>query len=207
MIGEAIPKVEYRTLLDIYLDICFYLQMFTMVITMVVYTCNENIILATCLNWFFFIVEFMAAIMFHQWMYYKVYNHDIDITHWVDASKLLMLDDGKKVEIELSKRGINAKLINSSRRGSFCASTDSNNIYNLEKIPLQQMIREHSDSSRDIMRASLEQSKSQRKTSLAVSLLRAVSINTWNQLHKSIDDGSFLTAMENEDHFLHFVSY
>lgn len=119
MIGDAIPKVDYRTLLDVYLDFCFYLQMFTMVVTMVVYTFHENVMLATGLNWVFFIFEFTVCVLFHEWIYYKYLNHDIDVSHWVEAAKFLMLDaNSKQVEEELSKRGIDISLSHSTRRGS-----------------------------------------------------------------------------------------
>jgi hypothetical protein len=29
-VGDAMPKVDYRTLVDIYVDTCFYLQVLTM---------------------------------------------------------------------------------------------------------------------------------------------------------------------------------
>ena len=30
VVGDAMPKVDYRTLVDIYVDTCFYLQVLTM---------------------------------------------------------------------------------------------------------------------------------------------------------------------------------
>jgi hypothetical protein len=30
IVGDAVPKVDYRTLVDIYVDTCFYLQVLTM---------------------------------------------------------------------------------------------------------------------------------------------------------------------------------
>lgn len=90
VVGDAMPKVDYRTCVDIYVDTCFYLQVLTMLANAIVEKYQDVEFLGATgrhLNLIFFILELVAAFCLHEWLIINLWNHRADIEEWVEASK------------------------------------------------------------------------------------------------------------------------
>jgi hypothetical protein len=90
VVGDAMPKVDYRTCVDIYVDTCFYLQVLTMLANAIVEKYQDLEFLGPLgryLNLIFFLLELVAAFCLHEWLVINLWNHRADIEEWVEASK------------------------------------------------------------------------------------------------------------------------
>mmetsp|Transcript_23398 Transcript_23398/g.22536 ORF Transcript_23398/g.22536 Transcript_23398/m.22536 type:complete len:803 (+) Transcript_23398:414-2822(+) len=90
VVGDAMPKVDYRTCVDIYVDTCFYLQVLTMLANAIVEKYQDVEFLGPIgryLNLIFFLLELVAAFCLHEWLVINLWNHRADIEEWVEASK------------------------------------------------------------------------------------------------------------------------
>jgi hypothetical protein len=86
VVCDQIPKVDYRTLLDKYVDCCFALQVLTLLASAVAYDCADMPLVGPHVNLIFFSLEFLAAALFHEWMFVRLHNHELDIESWVKAA-------------------------------------------------------------------------------------------------------------------------
>lgn len=83
---DQIPKVDYRTLLDKYVDCCFALQVLTLFASAIVFDCAELPLIGPYVNSVFFLLEFLAAALFHEWLFVRLFNHELDIENWIAAA-------------------------------------------------------------------------------------------------------------------------
>ena len=58
-----------------------------MLASAVVYDTVSMPIIGPYVNTLFFLLEFVTAGLFHQWMFVRLFNHELDISNWVKASK------------------------------------------------------------------------------------------------------------------------
>lgn len=95
VVSDQLPKVPYRTMVDIYVDGCFYLQVLTLVSNWLVYKYDSSALMATgmrayfpTLNSIFFILQCFGAYLLHDWIFTRIKNHNVDVSSWVlDAEK------------------------------------------------------------------------------------------------------------------------
>lgn len=198
VIGDHIPKVDYRTLLDTYLDFCFYLQLFTMFATVLVHWVYSSEamggpLIAERLNWAFFAVELVVAYIFHEWIYFKVCNNELDIEHWVHRSKVTEMEEyNSKTKLSPSPNlGTHQSPRPSPRgdtRGKGAGSlapldspTSANETYELEREMLQLARRKHK--------------------STLVRVLQSLAVEPDQH---NLDDGSLMKSIFASEHFIHF---
>jgi hypothetical protein len=86
VVCDQIPKVDYRTLLDKYVDCCFALQVLTLLASAVAYDTVDVAVVGPYVNTIFFVLEFLAAALFHEWMFVRLHNHYLDIESWIAAA-------------------------------------------------------------------------------------------------------------------------
>jgi len=210
VIGDHIPKVDYRTLLDIYLDFCFYLQLVTMFATVLVHWVHSNgainnaPLLAERLNWAIFMIEFVVAYIFHEWIYFKVSNNELDIEHWVHRSKVMEMEEPGLVNAmpspnphprtggNISPRSSSSSSssprpgqLHQQQQHSSAAPLDSpassNESYELEKEMIQLARR--------------------KQRSILVRFLQSLALEPDKH---SLDDGSLMKSIYASEHFIHF---
>jgi hypothetical protein len=87
VVSGQIPKVGYRTLLDRYLDFCFYMQFLAAIATAIVCEGHALPIIGPYLNISFFMVELILTVLFHEWLFVRLGNHRMDINEWLAEAK------------------------------------------------------------------------------------------------------------------------
>ena len=211
VIGDHIPKVEYRTLLDIYLDFCFYMQLLTLFVSVVVFWFSYIPPFANSLNFVIFSIEIGAAYLFHDWLHAKIMNNEIDIEHWLDLSKVP--DDTQKTTAapaDAIKTSSSATTV-----GAAAGASDGDAQMQISNA-LNATIAEQRLA--DLMR----RNKHKRRESCLVYLINFFTnpdrVPLWGAASPSLlsppstssgwsgqlDDGSSTLAAQSHDHFLHF---
>ena len=90
VVCDELPKVNYRTVVDIFIEISFWLQFLTILATTVIYTFRETpefLYGIIGLNSFFFVLEIMICLVFGDWFYKRLHNHMIDIQIWMQKCR------------------------------------------------------------------------------------------------------------------------
>lgn len=110
VVGDSLPKVNYKTLADVYIDYCFYLQAITILMHSIItkfqneplsldylpYTCALDIpgavlrgsanFLGDWLNTALFAANFIAGVALHVWIYATLAEHNVNIEAWKAGS-------------------------------------------------------------------------------------------------------------------------
>ncbi len=90
VVSDQLPKVDYRTLVDVYVECCFILQAMTVFATAAVtFWSDTNISYCNgyiTLNSILFTIEFLIFLFLHDWIYIRLHNHEIDIKKWLSES-------------------------------------------------------------------------------------------------------------------------
>jgi hypothetical protein len=137
--------------------------MLTMLSTVVVYSYKDTPFFAKSLNNAIFALEFLSTIIFFDWMYVNLFNHQINMKHWVESSKLL--DEESSLYFD---------------RTHEAACTPR-----IDRTGLIESFKKH---------------VLLRRESSIMKIMRVVS----NNPEQHIDDGSLLSAVSSDDHFIHF---
>jgi hypothetical protein len=87
VVSDQIPKVDYRTLLDLYVDVCFLLQVITLFMSTLVFNGAHIPLVGQYLNEAAFVVELIVVYLFHEWMLTRLINHEVDIERWLNQSQ------------------------------------------------------------------------------------------------------------------------
>ena len=88
VVGNELPKLQYRTLCDQYVDFCFTMQIIAIGSFLVVYEFNTIEIeggignLGALLNELFFSLQLFATGVFHYWLSSRLRDHVIDMNVW-----------------------------------------------------------------------------------------------------------------------------
>ena len=147
VVSDQLPKVDYRTLVDVYVECCFILQAMSVFATAAVtYWSDMNI--SYCdgyitLNSILFTVEFLIFLFLHDWIHIRLHNHEIDINKWLDESRRAnkgteCMDDDSVAEV--SKKSSALGILTSvylklmTDRRTFLSTKAAAN-YNYEKHP------------------------------------------------------------------------
>jgi hypothetical protein len=86
VVADSLPKVPYRSLVDIYLDVSFFCQIISVFATILVCQYSETSEFNHLyLNSSFFAVNVSIYSFFHVWYLTKLYEHFCDITKWEEA--------------------------------------------------------------------------------------------------------------------------
>lgn len=197
MIGDHIPKVDYRTLLDTYLDFCFYMQLLTMFATVLVHYVHSGLptpdpVLAEQLNLAIFAIELAAAYVFHEWIYYKFCNNELDIEHWVQRASIIEQEERDTTSASLlpTTPYPATPSANSSPRP---VSQQSSNMPVIESST-------PNTSSFDVDQELMQLMRKKRRSTL-VRFLQALAFDP--EKH-NLDDGSHINAIVSSEHFIHF---
>ncbi len=91
VVSDQLPKVDYRTLVDVYVECCFILQAMTVFATAAV-TFLSDFNISYCdgyvtLNSILFTIEFLIFLFLHDWIYIRLHNHEIDVQKWLNESR------------------------------------------------------------------------------------------------------------------------
>lgn len=86
MVSGQIPRVDYLTILDIYVYFCFFSQLAAMFSSALVCSFFEYPVVGPWLNTALILFQLVSAVLFHEWIYVHMKNHYIDITQWVAAA-------------------------------------------------------------------------------------------------------------------------
>jgi len=86
VVGDSLPKVPFRTLVDQYIDVSFLCQVISIFATIFVekYS-DENEITAQWLNISFFLLEVAIYVVFHIWFLWVHWTHRDDVKKWEEA--------------------------------------------------------------------------------------------------------------------------
>ena len=90
VVCDELPKVNYRTVVDIFIEISFFLQFLTILATTIIYSFRETpefFYGVVSLNSFFFVLELSICVVFGDWFYKRLHNHMIDIQVWMQKCR------------------------------------------------------------------------------------------------------------------------
>lgn len=87
VIGDSLPKLQYPTLCDKYIDFCFYLQILSILSFLIIYEATFIEVegvgnLGDLLNEVAFSVQLFATVAFHYWLGWRLNLHTVDINLW-----------------------------------------------------------------------------------------------------------------------------
>lgn len=132
VVGDQLPKVEYRTLVDVYVETCYFLQVFTVVSNALVCHFNQyyqdvqfpqQLLLLFPPSYHWILINYVTinntclcaqlfiGILLHDWLFTRLYNHDIDKKHWLEDAvnsgfedTTFISPDNRKIEIKKKKK-------------------------------------------------------------------------------------------------------
>jgi hypothetical protein len=89
--GDQLPKVNYRTLVDWYIDCCFFIELWIVggnIFVMIYQNKDENCTnsFTNNLNHLFLYLSFLFTILFHAWLFIVLSLHYDDISSWTDSA-------------------------------------------------------------------------------------------------------------------------
>jgi hypothetical protein len=92
VVGNKLPKLQYRTLCDRYVDFCFFLQIVSIASFMLIYELSFYEVedvgnLGSLMNEVAFSFQLIATIYFHHWMMMRLNDHALDMETWQDVLK------------------------------------------------------------------------------------------------------------------------
>lgn len=204
MIGDHIPKVDYRTLLDTYLDFCFYLQLVTMFATVLVHWVRSSEVITNApviaerLNWCIFATELIVAYIFHEWMYFKVCNNELDIEHWVHRSKVMELEEPGLTNPILSTTPRPHTAGNQSPRPVVTPRANLRGQQYSSAAPLDSPGSSHE--SYELDREMIQLARRKQRSTL-VRFLQSLALEPDRH---NLDDGSLMKSIFASEHFIHF---
>lgn len=82
VVGDAIPKVSFRTLCDLYIDLCFGLQVVETFFILLSFAYRDDVILADLINSFAFTIQLYIFGAYHIWLAWRLKEHRLDIMDW-----------------------------------------------------------------------------------------------------------------------------
>ena len=87
VIGDSLPKLQYPTLCDKYIDFCFYLQILSILSFLLIYEATLIEVegvgnLGDLLNEVAFSVQLFVTVAFHYWLGWRLDLHTTDINLW-----------------------------------------------------------------------------------------------------------------------------
>ena len=82
VVGDAIPKVSFRTLCDLYIDLCFGLQVVETFFILLSFAYRDDIVLADLINSFAFTIQLYIFGAYHIWLAWRLKEHRLDIMDW-----------------------------------------------------------------------------------------------------------------------------
>lgn len=86
VVGDSLPKVPFRTLVDQYIDVSFFCQVISIFATIFVAKYSEeNAITSHWLNISFFLAELIIYVTFHIWFFWVHWAHRDDVKKWEEA--------------------------------------------------------------------------------------------------------------------------
>lgn len=94
VVGKAIPKVSFRTLCDLYIDLCFGLQVVETFFILLSFAYRDDVILADLINNFAFTIQIYTFGAYHLWLAWRLKEHGLDIQDW--GSQLIFGDSARR---------------------------------------------------------------------------------------------------------------
>lgn len=87
VVGNLVPKLQYRSLCDQYVDFCFTMQIVGIGSFLIVYEYAHVEVsgignLGSLLNEVFFTLQLGATIVFHYWLAWRLQVHATDMNKW-----------------------------------------------------------------------------------------------------------------------------
>ena len=100
VIGDSLPKLQYPTLCDKYIDFCFYLQILSILSFLLIYEATFIEVegvgnLGDLLNEVAFSVQLFVTVAFHYWLGWRLDLHTTDINLW---RTVLQSEKGKELD-------------------------------------------------------------------------------------------------------------
>lgn len=92
VVGNELPKLQYRTLCDQYVDFCFTLQIITIGSFLLVYYWSSHEMdgvgnLGALFNEVAFSFQLYATVAFHYWLAWRLKVHSADMNMWIEILK------------------------------------------------------------------------------------------------------------------------
>ena len=91
IVAEKLPRIPYRTLIDIHLDIMFLLHLIVIISNVVVFDFTDDRTwggLGKNLNMILFGICVWIFVSFHLWLGYTLREHSLDVEEWNTESRL-----------------------------------------------------------------------------------------------------------------------
>lgn len=85
VVAPEMPKVEYRTLVDVYVDVMYFLQFFTIASIVIVRVCYDNHFTDEALHWInlgLFLGNIGLFSAHHLWLFIKLRSISDDVELW-----------------------------------------------------------------------------------------------------------------------------
>ena len=94
VVGKAIPKVSFRTLCDLYIDLCFGLQVVETFFILLSFAYRKDVLLADLINNFAFTIQIYTYGACHLWLAWRLKEHGLDIEAW--GKELIFGDSARR---------------------------------------------------------------------------------------------------------------
>jgi hypothetical protein len=92
IVAEDLPKIPYRTLIDVYLDVCFVMHMLVILSNVIVLEFTNDPMwghLGENLNPYLFYIFLSIFVSFHMWLGVTIYEYSEDVKDWVRESNMI----------------------------------------------------------------------------------------------------------------------
>lgn len=85
VVGDSIPKVSFRTLCDLYIDLCFGLQVVEIFFILLSFIYREQRDVADLINTIAFTIQVYTFVVFHFWLAWRLHEHCLDVIEWQEG--------------------------------------------------------------------------------------------------------------------------